>query len=74
MAGQTGGAVRVVLDFLFLLYQVYSSKNSKPGKVTLGKEALHKNRLFEWCTEARHQVWFCSLNDNPFGGGIANPA
>jgi len=59
----------LVLSFLFLFGQVLSSKNSKPAEVTLGKEALHKNRLFEWCTPARGQVWYCSLNDNPFGGG-----
>lgn len=24
-------------------------------------------------SEARHQVWYCSLNDNPFGGGESQP-
>jgi len=23
--------------------------------------------------EARRQVWYLFFNDNPFGGGIANP-
>jgi hypothetical protein len=63
-----------LIFFVTFLHQVYSSKNSKPGKVTLEKEALHKDRPFEWCLGARHQVWYCSLNDNPFGGGKANPA
>jgi len=34
---------------------------------------LHRDRSFEWCLAARFQVWYCSLNDNPFGGGENQP-
>ena len=49
----------------YFFYQVISSRNSKPDKVTC-KSSATTCRSFDLVLRTRYQVWQSSLNDNQF--------
>jgi hypothetical protein len=62
------------LPFIFCFFFIKCTVvKLQTGESNFEKKRCTKTVFFEWCCEARYQVWYCSLNDNPFGGGQGQP-